>query len=797
MIYSFSDLPQTESLAGGKGAVLGQLYQAGYPIPDGFVITARAFGENGRLSPNTWQQVCSHLAQLRQADPAASFAVRSSALSEDSAQASFAGEFETVLDVRSDEGVMQAITAVYESQFHERVVAYRQTVVGHHSPPDMMATAHMAVVVQLLVQADFAGVLFTADPVTGRHSHMVGNYVAGLGEQLVSGEATPETFTLARPKGQYDGGAAMRKYGRRLFKLAKRLEWDLGGPQDVEWAVADGQLYLLQSRPITTMQAYNPATGEWNDSYRGQYLWTNANFGEAVPDVMTPMTWSLLQIYARETFSLPLPGNHPFFGNIGGRFYMNGTLAHSMFKGLGFGQKRVDAEMREFFGTLPHHIDIPLIPFSRWALIRGLLKFAPSAMRRVRQNRRELADFTVTVPDKTAVFQQRIATANTRNELIAVWRDLLRLLTKAFQMLQAGTGQFEDKIRPLRQQLTKLVGEADANSLLSGFSRDGAQLASLGPLVGLWQVTQGKLGETAYRQQYGHRGPHEFELSLPRPAEDPDWLIQQQANLADIDVPAMLAKQAAQRETIWQKVLQQQPRRAKKLERQLEDVAEAARSREAIRSELIRVVGVVRAFALKAGELTGLEETIFFLRLEEMVAVLQGDEMPFGEIAVRQEAHQRFSALPPYPALINGRFDPHQWAADPDRRYDYYDVSDLRDLEDLGGLVDDTLLKGFPGAAGIVTGKVRRIDTPEDGHQLQAGEILVTTTTNIGWTPLFPKAAAIVTDVGAPLSHAAIVARELGIPAVVGCGNATMRLKTGDAVRVNGVLGTVEIISAP
>jgi pyruvate,water dikinase len=101
---------------------------------------------------------------------------------------------------------------------------------------------------------------------------------------------------------------------------------------------------------------------------------------------------------------------------------------------------------------------------------------------------------------------------------------------------------------------------------------------------------------------------------------------------------------------------------------------------------------------------------------------------------------------------------------------------------------------GFAGAAGIVEGLVRRLDSPEEGHQLQPGEILVATTTNIGWTPLFPRAAAIVTDVGAPFSHAAIVARELGIPAVVGCGDATMRLRTGDRVRVNGGQGMVEIL---
>jgi rifampicin phosphotransferase len=139
-----------------------------------------------------------------------------------------------------------------------------------------------------------------------------------------------------------------------------------------------------------------------------------------------------------------------------------------------------------------------------------------------------------------------------------------------------------------------------------------------------------------------------------------------------------------------------------------------------------------------------------------------------------------------------GRFDPARWAADPRRR------SDLSDARGASAPSSDAIdaISGCPGAAGVVEGVVRVLAAPEEGSQLLAGEILVTTVTNIGWTLLFPRAAAIVTDVGAPLSHAAIVARELGIPAVVGCGNATMRLRTGDRVRVDGARGTVELLSA-
>jgi pyruvate,water dikinase len=154
-------------------------------------------------------------------------------------------------------------------------------------------------------------------------------------------------------------------------------------------------------------------------------------------------------------------------------------------------------------------------------------------------------------------------------------------------------------------------------------------------------------------------------------------------------------------------------------------------------------------------------------------------------VPARRAAYDRYRALPPYPTLIRGRFDPEAWAADPDRRSDVHDAS----AAPLGDGVS-----GFPGAAGVVEGVARVIHDVADADALEQGEILVTTVTNIGWTPLFPRAAAVVTDVGAPLSHAAIVARELGVPAVVGCGNATTRIKTGDRVRVDGGRGTVTVL---
>jgi phosphohistidine swiveling domain-containing protein len=228
------------------------------------------------------------------------------------------------------------------------------------------------------------------------------------------------------------------------------------------------------------------------------------------------------------------------------------------------------------------------------------------------------------------------------------------------------------------------------------------------------------------------------------------------------------------------------------MQRRLEAVAQAVRQRETVRTESARLVHVFRAWALRAGELTGVGADIFFLTGQEVIALLEGDRSACRLIPLRKATYERYRALPPYPAIILGRFDPFQWAADPNRRSDIYNAnaSAVASTTDSGNT-----LTGFPGALGVVEGTVRRLERLEDSPELQPGEILVTQLTNIGWTPLFPHAAAIVTDLGAPLSHAAIVARELGIPAVVGCGDATMRLKTGDRVRVDGGQGQVEILS--
>ena len=343
-VLNLQELPSgARSRAGGKGARLAELHQAGYPVPDGFVILAEAF-DGDALMPAAWDQVKAHLDRLRSVGTGVSFAVRSSALSEDSAQASYAGEFETVLDVQSDDEVRAAIETVRLSRNTERVAAYSQA----HG---LGTLQEMAVVVQRLVPAEYSGVLFTADPVTGSRTAMTGNFAPGLGDRLVSGEVEPQTFALQRPKGRYQGPAELKRCGRKLFKLARRLERDLGGPQDIEWAIAGSKVYLLQSRPITTLQGFNPLTGEFNDSLTGDFVWSCVNLGEALSVVMTPLTWSLMRRGFSELDILP---GYASVGNIGGRFYQNTTVGTSMLRALG---KNVEEMAKEMAGVRDEYLE--------------------------------------------------------------------------------------------------------------------------------------------------------------------------------------------------------------------------------------------------------------------------------------------------------------------------------------------------------------------------------------------------------------------------------------------------------
>ncbi len=774
-VKTFAEISsRDQKQAGGKGGTLARLYQAGYPVPNGFVIMPSAFVQD-ELSPHAWQQVVANLQDIRRTNGKTAFAVRSSALSEDSAFASFAGEFETVLDVHSDEAVRSAITQVYHSREAERVKAYSQA--------KGLDEAHeIAVVVQELIRAEISGILFTADPVTGNRFTMTGNYVYGFGEELVSGEVEPYTFTLQRPKGSYQGPNALKRYGRQLYELAVRLEQELDGPQDIEWAIAKGRLHLLQSRPITTLVEFEPTTGEYNSSLTGDYVWVGS---EVFRDVMTLSTFSTFSHF--HNFEIQgMQGT----GNIGGRLYMNYSFMASLSRAFG---QDVDTYVEMATGINVRPVTSPSIPLSRWQFIKYLLPIQLQILPLQFKLMKKFDEIINENPQRCTALLERVAKVSTSGKLAALWES--DIYPHFYNLLMVQDKSNEDYFNPYiaaRKMMIKLIGQDQAEILLAKLVGGSGSITSLSSLIGLQKLAAGELSRAGYTKLVGHRPNREDELSIPRPYEDPQWIDKRLAeyNANPIDYEAMVSQRAGDYADAWHAFADRFPKQAHQIKKKLDKATSAMEKREMIRSELTRYLGVIRAWYLKAGQLTGIGEGIFHLKDAEVLEVLAGDRSFVEYIPTRKETFQRLSSLPPYPPVISGRFDPFRWAEDPHRRSDYFDSHANLQIED-----DLNIITGLPGSAGRVEGIVRIIHSPDESDHFKRGEILVASSTNIGWTPLFPRAAAVITDVGAPLSHAAIVARELGIPAVVGARNATMRLETGDRVVVDGGRGTIQLLN--
>ena len=844
LVMVLDDVAVTPAAAGGKGASLARLARAGFAVPPGFHVTTRAYADfvvqAGLTAP-----LRTAMARVDPADPASSedaareigglfggtpvpeavttavagayrdlrssgpaVAVRSSATAEDLAALSAAGQQDTYLNVSGDAELIDAVRRCWASQWTARAIGYRARA------GIAAEQVSMAVVVQRFVAADAAGVLFTVDPACGDPDRVVINASWGLGEAVVGGRVTPDVAILSRADGgvrQYRVGAKQRmtvpaEAGVReqdtesrlremavltdaqageLARTGMAIEKLFGHPVDVEWARAGNQLFVLQARPLTS----TASPGErWNDSLSGDYLWSAGNVGEALPDVMTPATWSLMQLFMTRAISPSSVPGYYGYGRVGGRFYVNISMAASLAAAIGIPVRRYLALNEAVFGKLPPAAQVPRVPLPRWKIIRLTVPATVTLLRRIRRSSRRMSGFLASSPGRCDALRAEIAQLDDAAALAGIWDSQVEsLFLTASDMLAAAGANGAAFLLRVPARLAARVGQVDAALLLSGQVPGGDPLASLGPALGLTQLASGEIDRAAFTRRYGHRGTHEVEVSWPRPAEDPAWIDREVASLAAAahNAGELLARQEAARAAVRDR-LSREPKKAAAARALVSRWAGAVRAREEVRSELARSFWVLRTWILRAGELTGRGDDLFFLGYQEILAVLRGDQARLGAVPGRRAIYAAYRGLPAYPALIRGRFDPVSWAADPDRRSDFYD--------ERAAPAPASTISGFPGAAGVVEGTARLISDPADADQLEPGEILVTSSTNIGWTPFFPRAAAVVTDVGAPLSHAAIVARELGVPAVVGCGNATMRLHNGDRIRVDGGKGTVDVL---
>jgi pyruvate,water dikinase len=827
-VHPFSVSAATDvRLTGGKGATLARLFQAGLPVPPGCVLSTQALTAYVRLLrlPTTAipEDMPQHIragappAAMRQAlhtmlsqlTPAPTgWAVRSSAVAEDSATASFAGVYTTFLDVQAD-ALWPAIQACWASWWSALALAYRQRL------GDTEAEPRMAVVIQAMVPAHCAGVAFTAEPMHGDRSRMVINAAAGLGITVVSGVVEPEQYLLAKvPQVHVLETRLLRPDAAPLLpsevvvqlgELCQRIERLCGSPQDIEWAWDGTQCWIVQSRPITTLASSTTDAAET--------MWTNANLKDVMPGLVSPFTWSLMQPQLEEgvraqyaQMGFRVPPECQVIRRFWGRPYFNMSLFQQAAYTL-YGATP-DKQIMQLGGAAVQGFTPPGPP-SRWQRLRWLgniLRFgrladrvrqaAPASFAAVEQHWRALLP-QIPHLDRTGLLQQFDTFSSVTQPFLLQHLYLTTAMSGNFSHLRDLLARLDASTSSgLVAELTTGLGDvssAEQSYRLWELSR----LAQRSPKVMAflhtrqWHTWPEALADTpfltawqAFLDTYGHRCLYEVEMANPRWREQPDYLFEvlaAYATLAQTTAPfdpqvQARRRQAAERDIIPQAAFWWRPW----LRIVLRRTQAYSRLRENSKSHLVRLIDIGRALALRAGQylvddaLLSEPEAVFLLEIDEVKAALRGETPPEAIARVlrqRRLERQRYAALQPPGAFVGER--------------PVYE----QPLVEQG-----TVLRGLPSSPGRVTGTARVVRLPQDGARLQAGEVLVAPSTDPGWTPLFLLAAGLVMETGGYLSHGAIVAREYGIPAVLNVPLATQCIPDGSTVVLDGGAGTVQIM---
>lgn len=856
------------ALFGAKAAGLARLAGAGFPVPPGFIIPASFYREHlagnglqnrvrGLMEEATASSTGERnkvLTELRETIVAAPLreefeleiarhyrslgegpvAVRSSATAEDLPGNSFAGQYDTFLDVNDLAACLEALKACWASLWTERAFDYRERNGFDHLEVDM------AVIVQELVPAEAAGVLFTADPVSGENGHTIVEAVRGLGETLVSGKAVPDRFVVSKSglevvssqvaEDKSAGPAASG--GREVPCISEDTTrilglWGMwaeavfGAPQDLEWAAKNGQVFFLQTRPITTLTPLR--------SWEERQVWSNVNVGEVLPDVVTPMTWSLVEILILHIFEAIFGklgirfGKNPIIGQVAGRAYFNlNTMMGAMRRFplarkmdvnevLGGEQGKLE-EMGEI--DIPDE-DIPDLDFGLARLVRKL----PSFIVWMNANSLSRGEALVVELKSQAAEMREIDLATLDDgEVLAHFHQLIGGLRDKEKLIAvAGKGMYFfmglDKVcrRWLRDENGAL-----ANQLCSGL--EGMESAEAG--FELWRLAEeadrfpgikapllaggdyrtarneilqveGGRGFIArwdrFMAEHGHHARGELEVSKPRWYEDDDGIMEivrgYLASMGRVDPLEKHRRNIARRIEVagdCRKALKN-PLKRLMFEYYLDRAQRGSVIRENIKSEAVRHLAIIRLLLLElAGRLVERDvsldrDDIFFLELEELDQAFRSESTLDlkGMVASRRAEYEHNLAIIP-PKVVKGRFDANAF---------------VEERVDEGA----EKLTGLAVSSGIVTGPARVILRP-GAERVHPGEVLIAPFTDPGWTPYFLTAAGIVMDMGGLLSHGSIVAREYGIPAVVNVGPATRIIKTGQMVQVDGTRGVVRIL---
>jgi phosphohistidine swiveling domain-containing protein len=865
---SLDDSRATLAVAGGKGASLARLVAAGLPVPGGFHVTTgayRQFVDQNGLQPRI-------LAALESADPdqpatleAASqairelfsqaemppaiagavarayaslagerptVAVRSSATAEDLPGLSFAGQQETYLNVRGADAVIEAVKRCWASLWTARAIGYR----ARHDV-DQRAVS-LAVVVQRLVPAEAAGIMFTANPVTGARAQATISAAWGLGEAVVGGLVTPDTLTADKATGQVltretaskqvmtvrvAGGTQEQPVPEELIdapvlddaqaaelaQLGVQIEELYGMPMDVEWALADGRFAIVQARPITALpEPELPVPAEWPmPNPKGQYM--RASIIDLMPDPLSPLfaTMGLPAInrgigtMCKDMFNLPVDT----FSNL--------TMTIN-----GYAYQGVSFSCSQWFLMLTR-----MVPAFPRMLRQGVPYWRDVAHPRYTETAERWRDESL--PDLSPA------------ELLSGVHELLDAFAHHLGSLMASTmgpsSGSELLFTKVYEKMARQEGDPPAPAFLMGY--DSIPIKGEKALfdLALWcrerKPLAAYLAHTPTQQlvaQLDHLDHPEQDQALANvPAADwhewqarfRDYLARYGYSIYDMDFakplpmdePAPLlemlklfitgqGKSPHERQGAYAKRREEAVKaaraRLKGLKRwAFEKTLKWAQSQAPLREDGIAEVGLAypvlrqllrelgRRFAL-AGAI-GQPDDVFWLEGAEVEALTEalerGEALDSQAESVQERKavwKARKRATPP-PQLPMGK------------KYMGFDVEAM--LSGGEGGLEGNAIKGVATSPGRVTATARVLHGPEDFDQMQPGDVLVAGITTPAWTPLFAMAAGVVTDVGGPLSHGSIVAREYGIPAVMGTGIATRRIRSGQTITVDGGEGTI------
>ncbi|MCM3629431.1 phosphoenolpyruvate synthase [Paenibacillus glycanilyticus] len=859
LVLGFRELEKTQLwLVGGKGLNLGELSKIeGINVPDGFCVTTagyqKAIEQNGsyrkwlaelsvlkaedrdqigeisrkirqlimeaEIPPDVASAVTRYLSRYGEEH---AYAVRSSATAEDLPNASFAGQQDTYLNIIGKEAILQHISKCWASLFADRAVIYRMQNGFDHNQ------VYLSVVVQRMVFPQASGIMFTADPITGSRKLLSIDAGFGLGEALVSGLASADSYKVSDGEivekriaakklaiyGRKEGGTETRQIDPdqeqaqtlterqilRLARIGRQIEAHFGYPQDIEWCLVDDAFYIVQSRPITTLYPI-PETSD-----QGNHVYVSVGHQQMMTDPIKPLGLSFYllitpapmrkaggRLFVDIAPRLATPeGREILLNNLGSDPLIKGALMTII--------ERDYIELAPPAQAAPNagrsHTAMPS-PFENDpAIVSDLIKRSQASIEELKQNIQaksglELLDFILEDiqqlkkilfdPQSSAVFMAAINATAWINENMNEWlgeknaADTLSQSVPNNITSEMGLALLDvaDAIRPYPDVIDFLQHAKEDNFLDELVKFDG-----------------GKEAQNAiydYLGKYGMRCVGEIDITKTRWSEKPIMLVPLiLGNIKNLEPNAGKRKfEQGRREALDKE--QELIDRLKQLPDGEQKAAETKEKIDIIRNfigyrEYPKYGMVSRYFVYKQALLKEAErlvqesvihdkEDIYYLAFEELHDAVRTHQLDNQIVSKRKEEYQRYEKLtPPRVITSDGEIISGQYKRDN---------------------LPAEAIAGLPVSSGVVEGRARVILNMEDAV-LEEGDILVTSFTDPGWTPLFVSIKGLVTEVGGLMTHGAVIAREYGLPAVVGVENATKRIKDGQRIRVHGTEGYIE-----